>query len=184
MRDDLHKSVSLRRSWSAVLRKLSRDKYTPEMLAPFIINAVHQEISGPNGSDWRALEALIAQPDIDLFEDGVTSMRRRLRRMQEGELTVGARLACEIALGVLSDKGLSASFFRDVRQAVCSAYASDQLELIVAQVFSARGAEEAEEVGKQFSKSLECCDFCNTSSPRAHKKTVDQLLSTELELSL
>ena len=185
MRDDLHKSVSLQHSWSAVLRKASRDKYTPDMLAPVIVNAVQQDLGSLKNSSWRALEVLISQPNADLFDDGVAVMRQKLRLMQDGELPVSTRLGCEVALGVLADKGLSSSFYKDVLNAVRAAYASDQLELIVTKVFNAHGCEEAAKVDKQFSISLTCCNFCEPAlKNRPGKKTVDQVLSTELELTL
>lgn len=185
MRDDLHKTVPLPPAWRRILKYLSNEKWSPAQLAPLIEWTVRNELTSSGDSDLRALQETLNSGKADLFGDGSDQMHLALLRIQDDAISVSARSSCEVALGVLATHGLSNSFSKQVMQATGLQHARDQVEHVVARVALQYGHNEAIQVQRQMGLALSKCDFTAAVAPptKRARKSTDQLLSTELEVS-
>jgi len=186
MRDDLHKTVPLSRSWGRVLRRLSKDHWTPEELAPLIVATVQSDLAINDDTGLQAVDSVLRESYVDLFDDGEEKMQLALHRIQEGPLSVVARTTCEIALGVLAIHGMSDSFRNQVTNAVGELHARDQFEHMVSRISSTHSLAEAKQVRNVLERAFTLCDFSVKVGrlPKRANKSVDELLSTELPLGL
>lgn len=186
MRDDLHKTVPLSRPWGRVLRRLSKDRWSPEELAPLIVATVQSDLAIGDDSSFRAVDDVLNERCADLFDDGEEKMRLALLEVQDFQLSVAARTTCEIALGVLATHGASGNFRNQVTQAAGAQHARDQFEHMVSRITSTHGVAEARQVRGVLEKAFALCDFTvEVDRPRQRaRKSLDELLSTELSLGL
>ncbi|WP_422088298.1 hypothetical protein [Variovorax sp.] len=185
MRDDLHKTVPLARPWSRILRSLSKDRRSPEELAPLIVETVQRDLAFDNDLGGQALESALSEGCADLFDQG-EKMRLTLLQIQDEPLSVAVRGVCEVALGALAKNGVSASYKQEVIQAASKQHANDQIEHIAARVAAAHGVDEARQVHRTLKRALRMCDFTSEarSSIRMRRPSFDQLLSQEVGLRL
>lgn len=184
MRDDLHRTVPLPRPWGRVLRCLSSERWTAAELAPLIVATVQQDLRAAGSSPLRVIRSALEQAGDDLFDDGAEKLRMTLQRIQDGPLSVLERAACEVALGVLATHGMTEKFAAEVAQAVGLTHARDSVEHILNRVADVQGREQAAQARRVLSGALALCDFtAPMAATRARtKKSVDQLLDTELPL--
>lgn len=183
MRDDLHKTVSLGKRWRAVLRRLSRDKYSPELLAPCIVETVYKELFNPNDPGWKCVESVLMDLDEDLFEHREVRIMAGLTSLQDAGLSPQAQFCCEMAMGVLALEGWTPALLNTVSKTAGEAYANNQCEHIVAEVSLSSDLYQATAVSRALSDSLRICDF--TAPGRlgpAPKKSISELLDTSLDL--
>lgn len=185
MRDDLHKTVPLSRSWSRLLRHLSKDRRSAAELAPFIVETVLREIGIDADVGGLTLRETLNESYSDLFADAKESMSLTLRRIQDRALSPSTRNTCEVALGVLSTHGLTVDFLSRVLQAACTNHAQDHIEHVSARVAQTHTLAEATQVRHAFLNALKICDF--TTQPilaiARKQKNVHALLETELQLN-
>lgn len=186
MRDDLHKTVPLANPWQRVLRRVSKDKWTADELAPLITGTVQLEFAQQDDEVSRALEAVLENDHRDLFHDGEESMRLSLLRLQDGAMSSLTRDVCELALGVLATEGMSEKFKNQVRQVAGSAYARNQIEHISSRIALVHGHKEAQGVRTVLSAALSLCDFSSPvdlrKAAKRKSKSLEELLSSELQL--
>lgn len=186
MRDDLHKTVPLSRPWGRVLRRLSKDRWSPEELAPLIVATVQGDLAIDDDTGLRALDSVLSENCADLFDDGKEKMQLALHRIQDSPLSVAARTTCEIALGVLATDGMTESFRSHVTKAVGEQHARDQFEHIVSRVTATHDMAEGRQVRRVLEQAFAFCDFSTKIGrlPQRASKSVDELLATELSLGL
>jgi len=187
MRDDLHKTVPLSRSWSRLLRYLSKDRRGAAELAPFIAETARREIGVDAVVGGITLIGLINKHEShrDLFTDGAESMELALRQFEARARSPSTRNACEIARGVLSTHGLNADFLPRVLEAACTNYVHDHIEHVSARVAQTHTVAEAAQVKRSFLNALKVCDFTTQPifpAPRK-EKNFRALLETELQLT-
>jgi hypothetical protein len=165
---------------------LSKDRWPPEELAQLIVATVQDDLATGNDVGLQALDDALNGGCADLFDDGEEKMQLALCRIQDGPLSVAARTTCEIALGVLATQGMSDSFRNQVTKAVREQHARDQFEHMVSRITSTHGVAEASQVRSVLDRAFALCDFTSTvgRSPKRVNKSVDELLSTELQLGL
>jgi hypothetical protein len=182
MRDDLHKTVSLPRRWTAIVRRMSKDRWTPTELAPLIVEAVLAELTPKDSAEWRRLDDAISRSSADLLDDGSDAMRLSLYQIHDSPLSVGVRTVCETALGVLGHDGLSPLYRKQVLQTAGADNARDHIEQAVSQVLAKRGGEQARQVFAKLSEALRQCDFSIRPSMvnRKAEGSIEAGLSTEL----
>lgn len=186
VRDDLHKTVSLPSRWARIVRRMSKDRWTPDELAPLIVRTVQMELMPNDDSNWRRLDDALKQADIDLFDDGREKMRLNLLQILDSQLPVGARNVCETALGVLEQTGMSSTYRGKVLQAAGMVHARDHIEQIASQVHAKHGQVQAQEALAHLSSALKQCDFSTwvQTTPRKIKGSIEDELSTEFNLML
>lgn len=87
---------------------------------------------------------------------------------------------------MLATHGASGNFRNQVTQAAGAQHARDQFEHMVSRITSTHGVAEARQVRGVLEKAFALCDFTvEVDRPRQRaRKSLDELLSTELSLGL
>ncbi|MDB5823893.1 MAG: hypothetical protein JWR21_2597 [Herminiimonas sp.] len=186
MRDDLHKTVPLSRIWSRVLRHVSQSRLGPLELGQDIVWAVRREALSPFDEGVAALCRAMRETRSDLFDDGEERLRLALVEILNQSISANARAACEMAVGILLEQGVSPAFEKEVIQTIGRQYALDRIEHMAAKVSQHADYRQARSVKRALLRALAKCDF--TEPPqlggRRLVKTDESLFATDLCLVL
>jgi hypothetical protein len=185
MRDDLHKTVPLSSPWRKVLRCLGKEKGSDADIARHIAAAAVAESGLEDKINGHCLLDILDRAHPDLFGDGESQMRDSLLQFLDCSPPAAARSICEIALGILSQNGLTPGYKNQVIQEACFEQSKDQIELITAKVRKRDGMIPALEVHQRLTQALSDCAFVElkVGSIRHPPKSTSGILDTELALN-
>lgn len=185
MRDDLYKTVTVSAPWIKVLRCLDRRSPDSE-IRQYIHAAVHADTWSKESVGGQTLGELLAETHADLISDGRERIKSKLLIYGEAAVSAAARGACEIALGILAEDGLTSDFRERVLRAAGNEQARSGIEHIAARVTLAHGTDEARQVRGRLLTVASGCDFSKApQKPVARPRKSDaEMLDAALSLSL
>jgi hypothetical protein len=163
------------------------ERWSATELAPLIVATVQKDLLIDRQIGGSRLAAVLSEGSIDLFDAGDEKMRLNLLKIQRETLLPVERSACEIAIGVLSLRGMTPDFQKQVQRAVCEVHARDQVEHIAARVAQTHDFNEARQVRGVLLSSLNQSDFSapfSESAFRRPQKGMESMLSTDLQLAI
>lgn len=185
MRDDLSKTEPVSAPWRKVLRCL--DRHSPDFeIRQCIHAAVHTDEWSKESVGGQTLGESLAEKHADLISDGRERIKSKLLIFEEAAVSAAARGACEIALGILAEDGLTANFRGRVLRAAGEEQARSGIEHIAARVTLAHGMDEARQVRRRLLTVAIGCDFSKApQKPVARPRKSDaEMLDAALSLSL
>ena len=182
MRDDLHKSVPPRTSWTKVLR-LACEHASDEDLRDAVTLAIHRDadwLTSPWGRDFeRALDL----GSSDLFAEDKS--REELNALMASSPTPQARSALEMALGLLArEERVPPDFKNLVIGEALHVFGVDCVELVSSLVSRQYGEKQSTQIRQRLHGVLPSCDLLQDPPRRGPKGKLSVVAVLDLPLSV
>ncbi|MDB5855086.1 MAG: hypothetical protein JWR22_3127 [Herminiimonas sp.] len=184
MRDDLHRTVPLPRSWRPVLKYVSREADW-ERLPQAMSLAIRAGVESGLGKKWAsAFKDGLASAGDDMF--GFDRQARVFNEFERSNPTPMERRFCEVARGIYARDGSSDQLFERALGEICRQVTKTNIEHVTSQVRNRHGSWVAMQVHERLSDLSTQCLFepKKPSRRRTKQEGVLDLLNTTIRIKI